>query len=722
MVQFSNVNAEIAVVGRCTFESSIGTLTFAACEMLARSFPVCVIPTEPHLRGRDSITLPNGRVVPVCREPSRIKVSFFCDVLWNGVGDYNYSLAPANSLKYTWFVYDSDRLPPRWTQLLNEHFDLVVATSPHLVDVARVSGVETPIACMPIPLYLEPLLAEALPRRDRSRVRFGSVAAFHPRKGVLTLVEAFQKLYAARPDVELVLHSNLAFGDTYNEVLRWAAAAPNIHITFGNLSEAEKNRLIRSFDVFVNCSRGEGYSIGAREALAYGKSLVLSDVGGHKDLAGRPGVTMIPADIAVPARYPEIDNGVFGQQFAVRTEAVVAALEQALTYAQSDDYDSTVYARRVGARDFSHGALAAPFAALVNPDILLFRPGLMPPNVNLPSKFNKKVQERLGRRSSELSTIRHQVCAAYDGGFFSIFNAFMSHLVWAQQEERCHAVYPDWDVERMVARLGDHRVMSFCYGQPGDGNLWLKLFEPLFGSTDAEMDDPAFLYCHASEPAFRHNELREPLMTHINAYRLYKTRDFGAWRRQYHRVFKQHVHLREPLLTEVNEFTNRHVSRPFVVAAHIRHPSHTVEQPGGAIAHETAYIAGVYDAVRARGLDVSGPDWGVFLATDQERVVQRFQAEFGARLAFYNDVRRTKESEDAAFNALSGDLQNQEGHQLQHLVAADRTNWSSRMAWEVVRDAYTMARCHALLHVVSNVSTAVAYINPEVEMIFCEPL
>ena len=100
--------------------------------------------------------------------------------------------------------------------------------------------------------------------------------------------------------------------------------------------------------------------------------------------------------------------------------------------------------------------------------------------------------------------------------------------------------------------------------------------------------------------------------------------------------------------------------------------------------------------------------------------MHRFQAEFGDRLACHGDVRRTRAVEDAAFNALSPKEKNQEGYQLQHLVAANRANWSIRMAWEVVRDAYAMARCHTLLHVVSNVSTAVSYMNPEIEMIFCE--
>ncbi len=695
-------------------------MSFAACELLARNFPVCVIPTERNLREQDQITLPNGRVLPICHEPERIKASFFCDVIWNGVADYNYALVPTNSLKYAWLVYDSDQLPPRWVQLLNQHFDLVVTTSPHLIDVAEASGVENPIACLPIPLDLDLLLAQSLLLREKERIRFGSVVAFHPRKGTLTLIEAFRRMYAARQDVELVLHSNLAFGDYLDQARQLAGDVPNIQITCGDLSAVEKNRLIQSFDVFINCSHGEGYSIGAREALALGKALVVSDIGAHKDLLEQPGVFRVPAELAIPARYPEIDNGVFGQQRAARVGAVADALGEAMEFARSDEYDRTVYARRVAARDFSFDALSIPFATLFNPDIPSFRRRSTPPNVRIPEAFTRVVQKRLGRRANTLSAVRHQVCRAYDGGFFSIFNAFMSHLVWQQREDRCHAVYPDWDVDRLLEQMRGERILSFCYGQPGDGNLWLHLFEPLFGSTAAEMNDPSFLYHHASEPENQHNTDREPLMTYVHAYRLYRTRDFAAWRRQYHRVFREHVHLRPPLQAELNDFANRCMSRPFMIAAHVRHPSHTVEQPGAVIAREETYIRRIYGTVASHGFDRAGHDWGVFLATDQERVVRRFRDEFGDRLACYSDVRRTVAAEDAAFEALPINEQNSDGHQLQHLVAADRSSWSVRMAWEVVRDAYCMARCQVLLHVVSNVSTAVAYMNPELEMVFCE--
>lgn len=353
-------------------------------------------------------------------------------------------------------------------------------------------------------------------------------------------------------------------------------------------------------------------------------------------------------------------------------------------------------------------------AALIEPSIAAFRGGTADPVIV------RLTEARLGRRADLIGGKRRQVCAAHDGGFFSVFNTYLSHLVWQQREDRCHAVLPDWDVERFLGRL-EAPVRSFCYGQPGDGNLWAKLFQPLFGATDMEMNDPRFLYRHAELPADRHNEAREPTMTYVRAYQLYRSPDFAGFRRQYHRVFTYHVRLRPEHQAEIDAFTAAHLTAPILIAAHVRHPSHTVEQPTGQIAGTDLYIEQVRTAVRRRGGDPAGPGWTVFVATDQDRVLHQFRAAFGERAVFFPDARRTRADEDVTFDALSLAEQNQDGHQLQHLVAADRAGWSWRMAWEVVRDAYVMARCHTLLHVVSNVSTAVAYMNPEIEMVFCDP-
>jgi hypothetical protein len=176
--------------------------------------------------------------------------------------------------------------------------------------------------------------------------------------------------------------------------------------------------------------------------------------------------------------------------------------------------------------------------------------------------------------------------------------------------------------------------------------------------------------------------------------------------------------MRPEFEAEIEAFTRKHFAGRYMVAAHVRHPAHVIEQPGSSIAQTQTYIDRIAAELRRRGIDPNGSDWGVFLATDQGVVVNQFLHAYGDRVCWFPDVRRTTAEEHAAFEALSPEAKRRDGSQVQHLVASTPEAWSSRMAWEIIRDAVTMSRCRLLFHVVSNVSTAVSYMNPEIELIF----
>ncbi len=714
----------VCVIGRCTFGSGIGATTYAACELLGRTHAVSIFPTEIEHRALKEVTLPNGTAVPVCMDLSTVQVIFYTDVLWNGAHDFNYTLIPDSALRIAHVAWDSDELLPEWVEIMNERLDFVFFMNRTLEEAARRSGVQIGVGTLPLALDIEGLLSRPRKVPLAKPLRFLSVAAFHARKGVETLVDGFIQAFGDNPDVELTIHSNLAIGPCLDRVREKVkrSHATNVVISDQALSEAQKNDLIEACDVFVNCSRGEGFSIGPREALALGKVLVITDVGGHKDLYGTPGVFTIPAQIAMPARYPEIDHLIAGRQFGATVCDVQASLQEAFDFVSSDESARTAGARRTLAAEFSFTTLAHDYARIVDVDTPLFRPLARGSKfTRWPETFALQQTERLGRRNALLPEADRTIVQAHDGGFFSIFNVFMSHLVWDQRDPRCHMVLPDWNVSRMMARNDNRPFISFCYGKPEDGNVWTRLFEPLFGLSTAEMNDHNFLYAKRKPPEAFWNEHREPQLTYVHAYKLYHSGQFQRIRRQYHAVLKQHIRLLPDFQAEVDAFAQTRFVGKFMIAAHVKHPSHVIEQPGGEIAHTETYITAIRRELKRREIAFSSPGWGIFLATDQDRVVHRLRSEFGDRVACYDDVRRTRAHEDAHFDRLSRSEQSAEGFQVQHLVASNPANWSVRMAWEVLRDAMTMARCNVLLHIVSNVSTAVSYINPEIELIFCAP-
>ena len=722
MIELTNTHSEICVIGRIDFSTGIGAVSYSACELLSRHFPISIYPTNSGAISTEYVELPNGRKIPVCKNLDRNKVFFYTDVLWNGDYDLNYTLIPQHGLRIAQIAYDSDELPAKWVEILNNSFDIAYFTSHHLEDVAIKCGVNIPVGTLPVGLELEHLLTRPL-KTSRNKVRFGSIAAFHQRKGVDILVDAFIQEFNDDENVELLIHSNLAIGDVYNKIVSEIKERriKNIILSHKDLDVTAKTNLLDTIDIFINCSRGEGYSIGPREALALGKTLVLSDIGPHRDLFGLPGTFAIPATINLPARYPEINNQVFGRQQSVTISAVREKLRQAYDFFRSADLTSTAHQRRERAAEFSFHKLAKSYAETLTPDIASFKKcskSSQYPNITEACK--KAATNRLGQFGSELSAKNRIVLPAHDGGFFSVFNTFMSHLVWDINEDRCHLVLPDWDVGRLLEKQRDKKLISFCYGRPQDGNIWLNLFKPLYGLSEKQMNDEEFLYKKSSLPETIFNEHREPLLTYVHAYDLYKSPSFKAFRRQYHKIFTTHVQLLPHFQQEIDQFSEVHLKNKYMIAAHVKHPSHMIEQPGMCIAHGQSFI----DAIRQKVLDEEIPleseNWGVFLATDQDRVVAQFKDAFGDRVRFFDDVRRTKISEDEFYDNLPEHEKAKEGFQVQHLVAATPENWSTRMAWEVIRDAMVMSRCSVLFHIVSNVSTAVSYFNPDIELNFVQ--
>jgi hypothetical protein len=160
------------------------------------------------------------------------------------------------------------------------------------------------------------------------------------------------------------------------------------------------------------------------------------------------------------------------------------------------------------------------------------------------------------------------------------------------------------------------------------------------------------------------------------------------------------------------------MSGRFVVAAHVKHPSHLVEQPTNTMPTTSMYIEAVRLELALRGIPEADPDWGVFVACDRDAVIAEFEEAFGDHAFSFSDVRRSTITEDEHYIAVDPRGPDGLGYQVQHVVASSPELWSTAMATEVVRDAYVMSHADVLLHVVSNIATAISFLNPRIDMVF----
>ena len=143
----------------------------------------------------------------------------------------------------------------------------------------------------------------------RRRLHIGCLGNLDPRKGVFDFVDTICRLVADG----LPVTATIIGGDT----AALTASALRAHIeergasafitVAGRVSEAEKSRLLKSFDVFLYLSRHDLAPLAVIEALAHGCAPILLDIGGLRDMVGRAlEDQVLPAQADAAALYAQI--------------------------------------------------------------------------------------------------------------------------------------------------------------------------------------------------------------------------------------------------------------------------------------------------------------------------------------------------------------------------------------------------------------------------------
>lgn len=650
------------------------------------------------------------------RSPTRkARIAIYTDVLENWAGDPAYKKVRGADLKIAYVVFDSDRLPPSWVDILNREFDLVLTPSEFVKSVALQSGCKLPVFVLPLEIpdvrsieKPENVRASALP------VRFLSIGSYHSRKNYRRLVQAFTEEFGPHSnDVQLTIHSNLSFSDVYDVLRRQIeiADAKNIFATRGQFHPLHIAELFEHSEVYVAVSKGEGFCIPAREAALRGKIVVATDGSALQEVKADR-MIRVPVSALEPARYTEIDNAVFGRQFATDVPAIRKALRQAyklalaqrgkkLSFPLADEERKTQYEILYRLR-----SLLRPVEVAVSSKNEI--------GIGKIAVDSKQTASSLKQVFGKKGRVYKRVIVGHDGGFFSLFNIYLSHLVWGQGARGVQYVLPDWNVESIRRFHKLKKFQSFCYGGYKDKNIWARLFESPYADVSvADLDNSKVLYEGSSGPEHSWNAENEPNLTYIHAGKLYLSPDFQEWRKWYHAYYSHYIRLKPHIARRVDELEHKLFGNAYVISAHIRHPSHAIEQPNGRMAEIDQYLFAMEKEVerQQRRQRVK-----IFVATDQEKVIKQARQHFGSQVVFVSDIARVNEADDAKYEQASEAEKRQEGFQVQHLTAADEKKWSVKMAEEVIVDAMLLSRSRVMFHTVSNVATAVSFMNPLLQM------
>ena len=123
-----------------------------------------------------------------------------------------------------------------------------------------------------------------------------AVGTIEPRKDFPRLVDAFDRLAADQPDVNLVVAGPEGWGaDEFRRAVRRAEHRDRI-IRLGWVTDTDRNALLRGASLFAYPSLYEGFGLPPLEAMSAGVPVVTTRTGGITEVVGDAAVLVPPGD------------------------------------------------------------------------------------------------------------------------------------------------------------------------------------------------------------------------------------------------------------------------------------------------------------------------------------------------------------------------------------------------------------------------------------------
>lgn len=238
-------------------------------------------------------------------------------------------------------AWETDKLPPHWVSLMNLATRVLVPCQMNH-DVFKRDGVIVPIRVVPHMLRSVPERASTLSRQhvrsrlgiDSNATVFYTINAWNPRKGMPDLLNAYARAFTNDEDVLLLLKTDsigysappsFAVAPVAELLAGWRERMqkgrikdlPAIRLIDRPVSGQEMEDLHVAGDAFVSMTRGEGWGMGACEALARARPVMMTGWGGQLDYLGTNWPWSIDYSMAKVSPWPGQSSYLPSQQWAL---------------------------------------------------------------------------------------------------------------------------------------------------------------------------------------------------------------------------------------------------------------------------------------------------------------------------------------------------------------------------------------------------------------------
>ncbi|KAL1507657.1 hypothetical protein AB1Y20_007274 [Prymnesium parvum] len=269
-----------------------------------------------------------------------------------------------------------------------------------------------------------------------------------------------------------------------------------------------------------------------------------------------------------------------------------------------------------------------------------------------------------------------------DSGFFAAFLGVLDSLLLS---------HPAAEVSVEWRRGGGEQHFTY-WPAARDACVWRELFEPI-GVRAEPCDGVPSLSRRWN--FFFGGRFR---------WRLRHSRFARGQRHIYHQTYRRWVRLRHPQLLHEAATIGKALREGESIGVHKR-----VDTPGTAAyqgAKRVPSAAEFVEAVRRVAARMARAPTHIYLATDCAHSVEVFRAAFGEALVVRQDVQRTR-------GGVNADCTLNEAH----ILSPHNPEPGFGNALAVLGDAMLLSQCRRVIHMDSNVTSAVSIMNPDTEML-----
>ncbi|MCT4634693.1 MAG: glycosyltransferase [Rickettsiales bacterium] len=328
---------------------------------------------------------------------------FFYEYVFNvwGEEDYKFNrtkyklLSKINGLdksEQIWIAYsmfESDKISSFWVEELNKNYDLVVLPDSNLVPIYEKSGVKIPIFVAPLAVNYGDAITQPLKSEAHPIFTFADFSAMIDRKNTVKLLQAFKQAFGNRKDVRLLLSSRMSEDLHRQKIIDYIVnnQMNNVDYDISIKNTDTYNKLFDQVDCYISLSKGEGFSVQPREAMARGIPVIVSTALAQKTIADSGFTKAVNANIEKPAFYYD-GQAMIGQNFDVDVnEAANAMLDVYNNYQEYLKYSAEA---RKWAEQYTYDNIRALYLNLVKPKKIFL------------GKENKVTKDYLETNSKEL--------------------------------------------------------------------------------------------------------------------------------------------------------------------------------------------------------------------------------------------------------------------------------------------------------------------------------